>query len=349
VVTAVVKRQRSPGAKTGRRAGAIAGVLALCAGLLTACGSSDADGLPTVTVGVGDTVFDTPLRVAEANGYFRDAGLNVKFVTLTASIGAAALESNSVQFLNDSPTDFLTAVGREIPEIAVAMDGVGNPLGLVVSSRFAQEHGLTGRTPPAVVARALVGSTGGASSSTTKGQAGIFLRQYGVDPATVHYVMLPSSASDKAALNNNEIDWFVTSEPIPLEVQDAGDGVVVASANSVPVWSIPRTEYGQFVVVRKSYADQNADLVRRFVTAVQRGSAYTRTHEPEATNIMAKTLAGVPKPVLLASIRQVDWPAVDVMNTADWDTSMAFISKEGALPQGTKLPQSSWTNQYLPQ
>lgn len=333
---------------TGTRVRVIAAVLALCASLLAGCGAANPDGLPTVTVGVGGTIFDTPLRVAAAKGFFRAAGLNVNFVTLTASIYAVALQADSVQFLNDSPTDFLTAIGRDIPEIAVNMDGAGSPLGLIVSTRFAHQHGLTAQSPPAVVAKALIGSTGGTSSPTTKGQAGIFMREFGVDPGAVHYVTLPSPAADKAALQNNEIDWFITSEPVPLEVQDAGAGVVVASPNSVPAWTIPRSGYGQIVVVRKSYADANTDLVRRFVLAVQQGSAYTRAHEAEAVSIMDKTMTGVARPTLLASLRLVDWPTTGTMSQDGWLTSMSFISKEGALPKGTTLSTTGWTNQYLP-
>ncbi|KAA9156978.1 ABC transporter substrate-binding protein [Amycolatopsis acidicola] len=331
------------------RAGALAAALALCSGLLAACGSSEADGLTEVTVGVGGNVFDTPMRVAAEKNFFRAQGLDVKFISLTASIGAAALQSDSVQFLNDSPNDFLTAVSRKIPEIAVSMDGGGNPLGLIVSTKFAAEHGLTSQSPPEAVAKALVGSTGGASSATTKGQAGLLMQEYGVDPASVHYVALPSPAADKASLANNQIDWFVTSEPIPLEVQDDGDGVVVASPDSVPAWSLPRSGYGQVVVVRQSFADENSDVVRRFVTAVEQGSAYARTHETEAVNIMKKTLTGVPDDVLLASLRLVDWPEKDTMSAEGWNTSMTFLGKLGSLPKNTKLPQSSWTNQYLPQ
>lgn len=345
MVTDVVRWQRRP----GTRARILAAVLLLGGGLLAACGASNADGLTTVTVGVGDNIFDTPLRVAQANGYFRAEGLNVEFVTLTASIGAAALESNSVQFLNDSPNDFLTAVARKIPEIAVSMDGAGNPLGLIVSKRFATAHHLTSTTPPATVATALAGSIGGASSATTKGEAGIFLREYGVNPASIHYVTLPSPAADKAALTNNQIDWFVTSEPVPLEVQAAGDGVVVASPDTVPAWSIPRSGYGQVVVVRQSYAAANAALVRRFVQAVQQGSGYARAHPADTVNIVKQTLTGIPDPALLASLRLVAWPQDTAMNTADWTTSMAFISQQGALPKGTTLTTTDWTNQYLPQ
>ena len=330
------------------RLGALAAILVLGGALVTACGG-DSDGRTTVSIGVGGSIFDTQLHVADANGYFRAAGLNVKFVTLTASIGAAALESDSVQFYNDSPTDFLTAVGRKIPEVGVSMNAVGNPIGLIVSKKFAQAHGLTERTPPATVAKALIGSTGGASSATTKGQAGIFMRAYGVQPSSAHYVMLPSPAADKAALNNNQIDWFVTSEPIPLAVQASGDGVVVATPETVPAWSIPKTGYGQVVVARQSYVQSHPDIVRKFVGAVELATKYMHAHKNESLGVAKKILTGIPDAVLLRSLRQVDWPERNTMNDSGWKTTMAFLNAEGALPKGTKITHSNWTNEYLPQ
>jgi NitT/TauT family transport system substrate-binding protein len=213
-------------------------------------------------------------------------------------------------------------------------------------SRSAQE--VCQDSPPGVVAKALIGSSGGASSSVTKGQAGIFMREYGVDPDSVHYVTLPSPSADQAALRNNEIDWFITSEPVPIEAQASGAGIVVAGPGAVPDWSIARSGYGSVVVVRGGFADQNAGLVRRFVAAVQQGSAYTRTHENEAASIMKQTKPGVTASTLLASVRLVGWPATGAMSESGWATSMAFISKEGSLPGGTRLSRSGWTDQYLP-
>ncbi len=92
-----ITKRRRPGFRIVRLGTVIPVVLALFAGLLVACGPSDADGLTTVTVGVANTIFDAPVRVAAAKGYFRAAGLKVEFVDLPSSLGAAALESDSVQ------------------------------------------------------------------------------------------------------------------------------------------------------------------------------------------------------------------------------------------------------------
>ncbi|SEG96092.1 NitT/TauT family transport system substrate-binding protein, partial [Actinacidiphila yanglinensis] len=294
--------------RAGARVLAAGSAVALCAVALTGCGGSgsgkNADGTTTVTVGVAGNIFDLPIRLAEANGYFSKQKLKVKYVTTTAATGTSALESGSIQFLNDSPTDFVSAIGKNVPETAIAADGGGNPLGLIVSTKFATAHGLTADTPAAQVAKALDGSTGGASSANTKGEAAVFLKAYGVDSSKVKWVSLPSPAADKAALKSNQIDWFVTSQPTPLAIQDTGDGIVVADSIKVPAWSEAQAGYGQIVVARNSYLTQNPDTAKKFATAVQQATAYMHTNINSTTvqTVAQKALPGIPTSVIKASL-----------------------------------------------
>ncbi|MFJ4621692.1 ABC transporter substrate-binding protein [Streptomyces sp. NPDC088812] len=338
---------------------ALASAALLAPALLTACGgdsgtTTTSDGLVQVTVGGGGSIFDTPLQVADANGYFRKQGLAVKFVTLTAATGPSALQSGSVQFFDSSPTGFVSALAKGLPQIAVSADGLGNPLGLVVSKKFAEAHKLTAESPAEQVAKALAGSTGGASSANTKAEAGIFLDKYGVDPdKKVTWVSLPSPAADKAAINSGQIDWFVTSEPIPLQIENDGDGVVVADPFKVPEWAAEQAGYGQVVVTQKSYATAHPDIVKKFVTAVQQATAYMDTHledSDDQTVLKAaqKSLKGVPDSVVQASLQQVDWPASGAMDAAGWKKTMAFLDSLGTLPANAEVTSDNWTNKYLP-
>ena len=343
--TAGTRRPHPPGA----RAVALVTVVGLGSALLAACGGSAAGSDGTVTIGVGGNIFDMPIRVADANGYFAKQGLTVKYVTLTAATGASALQSGSVQFLNDSPTDFLSAIGKGIPETAIAADGGGNPLGLIVSTKFAKDHALAADTPAAQVAKALDGSTAGASSANTKAEAGIFLKAYGVDPTKLKWVSLPSPAADKAALKSNQIDWFVTSEPTPLAIQDSGDGVVVADPVKVPAWSAAQAGYGQFVVARNNYLSGHADIAKKVATAVQQATAYMNANldtDPVQT-VAQKALPGVPAAVLKASLHQVEWPTSGAMTGTDWDKTLTFINSLGALSAEAKVTSDNWTNKYL--
>jgi NitT/TauT family transport system substrate-binding protein len=350
-------RQVTSGAgdvEPARRAVAMGSVLALTVVALTACGgkSSAADsGTTTVSVGVAGNIFDLPIRVADANGYFAMQKLKVKYVTTTAATGTSALESGSVQFLNDSPTDFLSAVDKRVPETAIAADGGGNPLGLIVSTKFATSHHLTATTPAKKVAEALSGSTGGASSANTKGEASDFLKEYGVDPAKTTWVSLPSPTADRAALKSHKIDWFVTSQPVPLEIQHAGDGVVVADSVKVPAWSSAHAGYGQIVVARYSYLSEHADIAKRFTTAVQQATAYMSDHldSPTVQSVAAKALPGVPASVIKASLPQVEWPKSAAMKLSVWITTMVFINSLDALQTGQAyVTDDNFTNKYLP-
>lgn len=339
-----------PASRRRRHTLAVAAAVSLGTALVAACGGSSSTGSgSTVTFGVSGNIFDLPIRVADANGYFAEQGLKVKYVTTTAATGTSALESRSIQFLNDSPTDYLSAISKNVAETAIAANAGGNPLALVVSTAFAQEHRLTAGSPAADVAKALADSTGGASSANTKGEAGVFLSANGVDPHGVKWVSLPSPAADKAALKSHQIDWFVTSQPIPLEIQDSGDGVVVVDSAKAPQWSEASAGYGQVVVARDSYLAQHPDTARKVATAVQKATAYMHANATGATvqAVARKALPAVPAPVLRASLTQVQWPTSDKMTLSEWSRTLGFIRALGAV-DGLKVSPDDWTNKYLP-
>ncbi|MFD0024747.1 ABC transporter substrate-binding protein [Streptomyces sp. NPDC058382] len=342
--------------RTNRSSLALAVSVISGAALLTACGndgssSVGSDGKTTVSVGVSGNVFDLSIRLADEAGYFDKQNIKIKYVTLTASTGTSALQSNSVQFLNSSPTSFLAGLSKGLPELAVATNGGGNPLGIVVSTAFAKKHSLTADSPAAEVAKALADSTAGASSANTKAEAGIFLKAHGVDPAELKWVSLPSPAADKAALTKNEVDWFITSEPIPLQVQHEGDGIVVANPEKVPEWGAAKAGYGQVVVVKKDYAKSNSALVKGFATAVQQATTYLDTHasnDKAVTAAARESLPGMPDDVLSAAVSEVDWPKTAQMDAAGWKTTVAFVKDGiGAVPDAS-VSADNWTNTYLP-
>ncbi|OON73850.1 ABC transporter substrate-binding protein [Streptomyces tsukubensis] len=340
---------------TSVRSVAMASAALLGAALLSGCGndgstSVGSDGKTTVSVGVSGNVFDLSIRVAEENGYFDKQNIKIKYVTLNASTGASGLQSGSVQFLNASPTSFLAALSKGLPQLSVATNGGGNPLGVVVSDEFAKKHHLTSDTPADQVAKALAHSTAGASSANTKAEAGIFLKAHHVDPAKLKWVSLPNPAADKAALAKGEVDWFITSEPIPLQVQNEGDGVVVADPLKVPQWAFKDAGYGQAVVVQKSYAKAHTATVKGFATAVQQATTYLATHESGDKAVLAAaraTLPGVPDKVLSASVAQVDWPRSAEQDEAGWKKTAEFVKDMGAV-KDSSVTTDDWTNTYLP-
>lgn len=342
--------------RQGRRSGwhrcVLAATIVLGAAAVTACGSSSvgssaAGSLTTVTVGLGGNIFDLPMLVAEQDGFFKKEGLDAKFTVLTSGTGNTALASGSVDFLNQSPTDMLEALQKGLQQVAIEAGASGVPLGLVVSTNFAKQHGITSSTPAATVAKDMIGSTGGESSPTTEGETEMFLKAYGISPSQVKLVQLTSPAADEAALKSNEISWFLTSEPIPLELQADGNGVVAATPQTAPVWAPAKTGYGIVVSIMKSYGDSNPATVKKFVTALSEATAYVRAHESDVMGVAATIVPGVSKELLLKSYSEVSWPASGQLSAAQLQQTVNFIQAEGAVPG---LPStwdpSSWTNKY---
>lgn len=328
----------------------VAGTLALAA-----CGSSSAPGsggstgsLTTISVGLAGNIFDLPLRVAEQDGYYKREGLNVKFVTVTAATDNAALESGSIAFLPQAPAGWAEALVKGSPQVAVENEATGIPLGLVVNKQFAAAHGITSATSAASVAKDLVGSTGGLSSTWTQAEAMLYLKEFGVTSSQVKIVTLTSPAADEAALKSGEIDWFATSEPIPLEVQGAGYGLVVAGPSNVPVWNQAKTGYGTIILAMKSYLSSNPSLVRKFVTATAAASAYAGTHETAVLPVLEEIFPGVSASLLEEAYREVSWPSNGNMTAAEWGVTADFINSEGVLSQSLSFSATDWTNQYLP-
>lgn len=315
------------------------------------CGGSDsaATGSTTkIVVGAGGNVWDTPMRLAEQQGYFADRGLDVKFVSLTASTGVSALQSGSVDFLPTSPTNFVSALSKKLPLISVSSVGLGNPLGLIVSTKFAKANGLTPSSSNEAVAKALADSKPGASSPNTKAQSEMFLKAYGVDTSRLDWVTLPSISADRAAIANNQIDWFLTSEPTPSQIAESGDGVVVMDPKKFPQWG-SGAGYGLNVVVQKSYADDNSEATKKFVAAVAEASKYISEHpsDPKVVKAAKAVLTGASDNVVEQTIGLVEWSPDGKQDEQTWAATTKFLNELGTVKGGAKVTSSDWTNDYL--
>jgi len=328
----------------------VAGMLALAA-----CGSSSASdpgssagSTITISVGLAGNIFDLPLRVAEQDGYYKREGLNVKFLTVTATSDNAALDSGGIAFLPQAPAGWAEALTKGSPQVAVESEATGIPLGLIVGKKYAAAHGITSATSAASVAKDLVGSTGGLSSTWTQAEALLYLKEFGVTSSQLKIVTLTSIAADVAALKSGEIDWFATSEPIPLEAQGAGDGLVVAGPSNVPAWAQSKTGYGTIILAMKSYLSSNPSIVKKFVTATEQATAYVGTHESAVLPVLEEIFPGVSASLLEEAYREVSWPSNGKMTAAEWGTTADFINSEGVLPSQLGFSAADWTNQYLP-
>lgn len=109
------------------------------------------------------------------------------------------------------------------------------------------------------------------------------LKKHGLNPKTdLSIDQSINFGLTAAAFTSSSADYTVEFEPFATTLEQEGSGYVVASLGRDSGY-VPYTAY----CARKSYIDQNPELIQSFVNAIQRGLDYVNTHTPEE---IAKTI-----------------------------------------------------------
>lgn len=205
---------------------AVAAVTAVALGLAGCAPSGDKSTAASgaayvpVQVGVGSDAAYAPFFIADQEGLFKKAGLDVT-LTPFASGGDAlsALGAGQIDLTMSSPATITSTIANN-PKITA----------------FVQTVGL-GRYNKVVLRKGIDSAkqvkTFGYVAGLSQYMAYGYLKSQGVDPASVNWV--PSGAADlPALLQRGDIDGFVVWQPWPSKVTAAGTGHVVGVADDIP-------------------------------------------------------------------------------------------------------------------
>ncbi|MCD7994241.1 MAG: ABC transporter substrate-binding protein [Clostridia bacterium] len=254
---------------------------ALTAAALTGCskssGSASSGNTPLVLNEVAHSIFYAPQYAAIELGYFEDEGIDL---TLVNGAGAdkvmTALISGDAQigFMGSEASIYVYQEGSQDYAVNFAQltQRAGNFLvGRQPEDNFKWEN-LKGK-------KVLGGRAGGMPQMVFE----YILKKHGMDPKTDPSIdQSINFGLTAAAFTSDDADYTVEFEPFATTLESEGSGHVVASLGTESGY-VPYTAY----CARKSYVEQNPEIIQKFTNAIQKGMDYVNSHSAEE---IAKTI-----------------------------------------------------------
>lgn len=217
---------------------------------------------------VTHSIFYAPQYVAHALGYFEEEGLDVELLLVPgADKVASAVLSGDVQIglCGSEATIYIYNQGQE--DYLINFSALTKRDGSFIVSRekidnFTLED-LKGKT-------IIGGRIGGMPEMTLEWT----LKQAGIDPKTdVNIDTSIEFAAMSGAFIGGNGDFVSLFEPNALQLEKQGYGYVVASLGELG-GVVPYTSYN----TKKSYFDNNPEIIEKFTKAIQKGLDYVHNH-----------------------------------------------------------------------
>lgn len=314
----------------------LAAVTALVMVLLPAGCAKDA-GPDRVTVcEVTHSIFYAPQYAAIALGFFEEEGIEIE---LTNGQGADAVMAAVLSGNMD--------IGFAGPEAAIYVYNEGKEDYAQVFAQVTRRDGsfLIGREPDDAFTwdkvrgkTVLPGRKGGVPYMTLEH----VLRKNGIDPATdtvldnsVQFSMMT------AAFTGGTGDYVTAFEPTASMLQQEGKGYIVASVGEAS-GDIPYTAY----FAKKSYIEENSDLVQRFVNAVYKGQQWVATHsDREVAEAVADQFPDTSLDLLTKSV--ASYRAIGAWNTDPYMTEESFNRLQSVMTEAGELSKTADFNNVV--
>lgn len=216
---------------------------------------------------VAHSIFYAPQYVAIELGYFEEEGIDLVVETgfgadktMTAVISGNA----DIGFMGSESTIYAYAQGAKDYAINFAQltQRAGN---FIVSRNPAEDFSfedLIGKT-------VLGGRAGGMPEMVFE----YILKQKGIDKSQIDIVQNIDFGLTAGAFSGGQGDYTIEFEPGATSLEKEKDGYVVASLG-VESGYVPYTAYS----AKKSYIEDNPDLIRHFINAIEKGMNYVDTH-----------------------------------------------------------------------
>lgn len=272
----------------------------------------DKEDLKKITVAeVTHSIFYSPWYVAIEEGYFEDEGLNIEVIlTPGADKVAAAVLSGDAEIGFSGPEATIYVYNNDAKDYLVTFAGLTKRDGQFLVGSCDEKNdfkieNLKGKT-------VLAGRSGGMPLMVftyALKNAGIGLNELTID-SSVEFAAL------SGAFIGGGGDYVNLFEPVALSIEKNKYGCVLESIGQL-AGEVPYTAY----YANKSYFEDNEDVVKSFVKALNKGLTFVKDNEPD---VIAKKIIGQFPTTTLEDLTKI----VDRYKTADswWDNT--YISKD---------------------
>lgn len=212
---------------------------------------------------VTHSIFYTPFYVAIENGYFKEEGIDIELMLVSGSDNvAASVLSNDTQIGLAGPESAIFVYTGGEKDYLQVFAGLTKRDGQFIISRENKEfnwHDLIGM-------EILVGrSTGMPALSFMKA-----LENKGIDKNKVNINTSIEFAELSGSFIGGEGDYVNLFEPLASKLEDNKQGYVVTSVGQIS-GEFPYTAF----YARKSYINDNKELLTKFSNALKKGMDYT--------------------------------------------------------------------------
>jgi NitT/TauT family transport system substrate-binding protein len=300
--------------------------VAFAAAVVAGCGSATASTTGTapeirdITVGVVASESSAGLYVAQNQGLFARAGLHVTLTTITGAAAVLpALLHGSVDVVGAQLTTFIQAQAKGVSQFRILAPG--GSLGPRVQSIMVLPHSPI--TAPAQLkgATVAVDAVGGINQILAEET----LRDYGVQPAQVHYVGIPFQAMG-AALAAHRVSAAYCAEPYCTELAQQEGASSVLDPDVGPAQNLPISAYS----TTRAWAQKYPATAAAFAHAIDEADALITT-DPNAFQKAMETqlhlTAGVADVMATGTFPTSD-DAVELQRVADLLYEFGAIKKQ---------------------
>lgn len=245
-------------------------ILTMFCGMFTACGKDEKLEKIQLTE-VAHSIFYAPMYVAIEEGYFEEEGIDLELVnglgadkTMTAVLSGEA----QIGFMGSEASVYVYNEGAEdyVVNFAQLTQRAGN---FLVSREQEQDFKMTDLKGKTV----LGGRKGGMPQMVFE----YILKKYGMDPEKDLTIITNIDFGMTAqAFAGGSGEYTVEFEPSATALEEEGNGYVVSSLG-IESGYVPYTAFS----AKKSYMEENPEVIEGFVNALQKGMDYVNAHTPE--------------------------------------------------------------------